>query len=120
MMRPQPSTRIKSRILKGSEIITGGSIIMPIDISAAATTRSITRNGIKMTNPMMKAARSSEIINAGMRVTRSTSAGLTGLAAPAARVIRARSSWRVKAIIQVRSGSLPAANASSKLSEPSR
>ena len=35
MIRPQPSTSTKSRILNGSEIITGGSIIMPIDISAA-------------------------------------------------------------------------------------
>ena len=47
-MRPQPSTRTNSRILNGSEIITGGSIIMPIDISAEATTRSITRNGMKI------------------------------------------------------------------------
>ena len=53
MTRPQPSTRMKSRILNGSEIITGGSIIMPIDISAADTTRSMTRNGMKITKPMM-------------------------------------------------------------------
>ena len=79
MIRPQPSTRTKSRILNGSEIITGGSIIMPMDISAAETTRSITRNGTKITKPMMNAARSSEIMNAGIRVCSGTSAGVAGL-----------------------------------------
>src|SRR6478736_4227959 len=33
--RPQPSTSTKSSSLNGSEIITGGSIIMPIDIKDA-------------------------------------------------------------------------------------
>ena len=78
MMSPQPSTSTNRRILNGSEIMTGGSIIMPIDISAAETTMSITRNGMKMTNPMMNAARNSEIMNAGMSVSRVTSSGLSG------------------------------------------
>ncbi len=80
MMSPQPSTRTNSRILNGSEIITGGSIIMPIDISAAETTRSMTRNGMKMTNPMMNALRSSEMMNAGITVVIGTSARSFGFA----------------------------------------
>jgi hypothetical protein len=44
--RAQPSTRMNSRILKGSEIMTGGSIIIPMDMSTEATTMSTTRNGI--------------------------------------------------------------------------
>ncbi len=75
--------------------MTGGSIIMPIDISAAATTRSITRNGTKITKPMMNAARSSEIMNAGMSVYIGTLAASSGLSCPAIRVISARSSSRV-------------------------
>jgi len=33
--------------LKGNEMITGGSIIIPIDITVLATTTSITRNGCR-------------------------------------------------------------------------
>ena len=46
------STRINRMILNGSEITMGESIIMPMDISTLATTRSMTRNGMKMTNPI--------------------------------------------------------------------
>jgi hypothetical protein len=35
----------KSRILNGVEIVVGGSIIIPIDISVEATTMSMTMNG---------------------------------------------------------------------------
>ncbi len=42
----QPSTNINNSILKGKEIITGGNIIIPIDINVLDTTISITRNGI--------------------------------------------------------------------------
>src|SRR5262249_46388542 len=41
----QPSTRTKSRSLNGSEITTGGSIIMPMAMRTLATTMSSTRNG---------------------------------------------------------------------------
>ena len=41
----QPSTRTNSISLKGSEIITGGSISMPIEIVTLATTMSRIRNG---------------------------------------------------------------------------
>ena len=76
MIMPHPSTRTKSRILKGSEIITGGSIIMPMDMSAAETTRSMMRKGMKMTKPMMNAARSSESMKDGMSVSMGTDAVL--------------------------------------------
>jgi len=65
--RFQPSTRTKSRILNGSEMKTGGSITMPIDISVELTTRSMTRNGRKIKKPIWKAVLSSEMMNAGMR-----------------------------------------------------
>lgn len=43
--RFQPSTRIKRISLKGIEIMTGGSIIIPIAINTELTTMSMTRNG---------------------------------------------------------------------------
>ena len=46
MIRLHPSARTKSRILKGMEIVVGGSIIIPILISVDATTISITIKGI--------------------------------------------------------------------------
>ena len=42
----QPSTSTKKISLNGSETTTGGSIIMPIDISVLATIMSMTMNGI--------------------------------------------------------------------------
>src|SRR4051812_10794981 len=61
----QPSTRTKSNSLKGKETSVGGSIIMPIDISVALTTRSMTRNGMKMTKPIRNAVLISDRMNAG-------------------------------------------------------
>ncbi len=46
MSRCQPSTMTKSRILNGSDIIVGGSIIMPMDMSVLATIISMTMNGM--------------------------------------------------------------------------
>ena len=68
MTRAQPSTITKSSSLKGSDTITGGIIIMPSAISAPLTTRSMTRNGMKMMKPMMKACLSSVSTNAGISV----------------------------------------------------
>ena len=48
--RYQPSTKTNNRILNGSEIMIGGSIIMPIDINTEATTISIAKNGMKIRN----------------------------------------------------------------------
>jgi len=47
-----PSTRMNSINLNGSEIIMGDNIIMPIDISTLATTRSIIRKGMNKRNPI--------------------------------------------------------------------
>jgi hypothetical protein len=41
----QPSTRTKKMILKGSAMMIGGSIIIPIDIKTDATTMSMIRKG---------------------------------------------------------------------------
>jgi hypothetical protein len=43
--RYQPSTSTKNTSLKGRAIITGGSIIMPMDMRTDATTMSMMRNG---------------------------------------------------------------------------
>src|SRR3546814_9249009 len=45
----------KSNSLKGIEMTVGDSIIMPSDISAEATIRSMTRKGRKMRKPIWKA-----------------------------------------------------------------
>ena len=45
-VRFQPSTSRKIKILNGSEISTGGIIIMPIDSKTEATTMSMTMNGM--------------------------------------------------------------------------
>jgi hypothetical protein len=74
----QPSTRTKKTTLNGSETITGGSIIMPIDISTQATTMSMTRNGTKIRKPISNARRSSLIENAGSRILSSTSSRPAG------------------------------------------
>ncbi len=62
----QPSTSTNSISLKGSEIITGDSIIMPIDISTLATTMSMIRNGMKTMKPIWNAVFSSLVTKAGI------------------------------------------------------
>ena len=47
--------RSLSGVLNGKETAAGGTIIMPIDISTAATTRSMIRNGKNTRNPISKA-----------------------------------------------------------------
>jgi len=44
--KSQPSTKTKSNILKGKEIIMGGSINIPTDIRILETTTSIIKKGI--------------------------------------------------------------------------
>ena len=92
MIRLQPLTSTNSSSLNGSATVTGGNIIMPSDISDAETTMSMIRNGMKMTNPMMNAARSSDRTNAGM--SRELNGGHTIIQAPvrAAPSMRASSS----------------------------
>ena len=77
MTKVQPSTSINNMILKGSEISTGESIIMPIDISVLATTRSMITNGMNSRNPIWNAVLSSLVRNAGARIVSGTSSGLS-------------------------------------------
>jgi hypothetical protein len=51
----QSSTRTKKISLNGSDTTTGGSIIMPIDVSTEATTRSMIRNNRNSKKPISKA-----------------------------------------------------------------
>ena len=78
----QPSTRTKKINLNGSDTTTGGSIIMPMDISTEATTRSMIRNGRNYREPISKARLSSEIMKAGTRTRMDTSSGPFGAASP--------------------------------------
>ena len=71
----QPSTSTKKISLNGSDTTTGGSIIMPIDISTEATTRSMMRNGRNSRKPISKARFSSEIMKAGTRMRSDISLG---------------------------------------------
>jgi hypothetical protein len=50
--RFHPSTTRNKRIFIGSEMICGGSIIIPRDISIELTIMSITRKGMKMIKPI--------------------------------------------------------------------
>src|SRR5699024_68954 len=52
VIKYQPSTKTNSKILNGNEIITGGSIIIPIDIKTLATAISIIKKGIKIIKPI--------------------------------------------------------------------
>ncbi len=50
--RCQPSTRTKKISLNGNETVTGGTIIMPIEIRIDDTTRSMIRKGTKSRKPI--------------------------------------------------------------------
>jgi len=64
-------------ILNGNEMSTGESIIMPIDMSTLATTRSMITNGMNSRKPIWKAVLSSLVMNAGARIVSGTSFGLS-------------------------------------------
>src|SRR6266851_4781204 len=66
-IRCQPSAITNSSSLNGSEMLVGGSIIMPIDISTLETTMSITRKGTMIRKPIWNAVFSSLIMKAGTR-----------------------------------------------------
>src|SRR3954453_4723174 len=102
-----PSTITNSSSLKGSDTTDGGTIIMPIDISAALTSMSSTRNGMKMTSPMMKALFSSESTNAGMRVSMLPDASSAGFSSPDSPIISLSSSSRVLSSRKVFNGASP-------------
>ena len=92
--------------LNGKATSTGDSIIMPSDISTLATTMSITRNGMKITKPMMKAIRSSERMNAGISVALLTSSTVVGLASFDALIIILSSRLPVCLSMNVRIGTM--------------
>src|SRR5262249_34419838 len=68
-----PSTSTNSMILNGSEMIIGDTIIMPIDISTLATTRSMIRNGMNSRKPIWNAVFNSLVTKAGMATRNGTS-----------------------------------------------
>ncbi len=55
MIRFHPSTRTNSINLNGRDIMTGGSIIIPMLNSTLATTMSMIRKGTNNTNPIINA-----------------------------------------------------------------
>src|SRR5258708_26823285 len=69
-------------ILNGKDTKTGDSIIMPIDISTLATTRSITKNGMKIMKPIWKAVFSSLVMKVGTKTDNGTSSALTNCGLP--------------------------------------
>ncbi|GAH76072.1 unnamed protein product, partial [marine sediment metagenome] len=64
--------------LKGSEIITGGSIIIPALSRTLAITISTNKNGMNKRQPISNAVRNSLIINAGITICIPISIGLAG------------------------------------------
>ena len=68
---------------------------MPIDIKVELTTRSMMRNGMKITNPMMNAVFSSERMNAGISVDSGTFSRDDGGLSPDALMNRFSSPRRV-------------------------
>ena len=69
---------MKSKILNGKEIKTGGSISIPMDIRTEATTISMIRNGTNMMNPISNAFLSSPMTKAGIKTQVDMSAGVFG------------------------------------------
>src|SRR6202030_1970176 len=82
MSKVQPSTTTNNMILNGNETSTGDNIIMPIDISTLATTRSITRNGMNTMKPIWNAVFSSLVMNVGTNTESGTSSALANCALP--------------------------------------
>jgi len=64
--------------LKGMDIMTGGSMIIPMDMSVEATTISMMMNGMKRSIPILKATVSSLSTKAGMSTNVGTSLSVFG------------------------------------------
>src|SRR3984893_2655087 len=71
-----PSTTTNNMILNGSDTRTGESIIMPIDISTLATTRSMTRKGMNTMKPIWNAVFNSLVMKVGIKTLSGTSSAL--------------------------------------------
>src|SRR5688572_25451230 len=91
----QPSTITNNNNLNGSDTSTGGSMNMPIDISAELTTKSMIRNGTNTTKPMMNAVFNSDSTNAGTSVAMLMSSRSLGGGSPLALMKRFSSPVRV-------------------------
>jgi hypothetical protein len=97
--------------LNGSETTTGGSIIMPIDISTEATTRSMIRKGRNNRKPISKARLSSDIMKAGTRTRIDRSSGFCGAFSPDMSTNSFRSFSRTFFSMKPRNGPLARSNA---------
>jgi len=93
----------------------GGTIIMPMDISTLATTRSMMRKGMKMVKPIWKAVFSSLMTKEGSRMRSGTSSGPCISGTLASRAKRARSLSRVCLSMKVLKGAMPRSIAFSAL-----
>jgi len=62
----------------GKAIVAGGTIIMPSDSRMLETTRSISRNGRRITKPIVNPTRSSLSMNAGISLSIATSSAREG------------------------------------------
>lgn len=100
-------------------MMTGGSIIIPIDMRMEATTMSMTMNGMKMRKPISKARLSSLIIKAGMRVIVETSNGSAGRSCLAMSRNSCKSLSRTLANMNCLNGMMETLNASSSSIVPS-
>src|SRR3954452_16068796 len=99
-----PSTMTNSNNLNGNDTSTGGSMNMPIDISAELITRSMIKNGTKITKPIMNAVFNSESTNAGINVAMLTSSRVSGFLARLALMNRSSSPLRVCFNMKERNG----------------
>ncbi len=120
MTSDHPSTSTNSISLKGSEISTGDSIIMPIDISTLATTRSMMTKGMKSRKPIMNAVFSSLVRNAGTSSDSGTSSGVAKPLPPEMRTKVAISVSRVWLSMNFFSGTTARSSAAPRLDRAGR
>src|SRR5882757_181943 len=119
MSKVQPSTTTNNMILNGRDTRTGDNIIMPIDISTLATTRSITRKGMNTMKPIWNAVFSSLVMKVGNNTVSGTSAALAYCDLPDNFVNSCRSVSRVCASMNFLSGPTVRSIATSPASCPS-
>ena len=86
----------------------GESIIIPMAMSTLATTRSMIRNGMKITKPIWKAVLSSLVMNAATSTGSGTPAAVSGAGSPRMSRKSLMSCSRVWASMKPLSGSTPA------------
>src|ERR1700722_13017530 len=99
-----PSTTTNNMILNGSDTRTGDSIIMPIDISTLATTRSMTRKGMNTMKPIWNAVFNSLVMKVGIKTLSGTSSALANCVFPESLVNSCKTFSRVCASMNFLSG----------------